>query len=67
MQERPSDERVDRIGGRFGGDMRVGVQAVQRTHAREREVAENVLGDQRRPQEQGHVRQQHRRGECAYG
>jgi hypothetical protein len=53
--ERPADELEDRIGARFGGDVRVGVQSMQRPHAGEREVAEHVLGDQGRPEQQHHV------------
>jgi hypothetical protein len=45
--KRPADEREDPVGGRFGGEMRVRVEAVQGAHAREREIAEHVLGDQR--------------------
>jgi len=61
--EGPSDEREDRVGGRFGGDVRVGIQAVQGTHAGEAQVAEHVLGDQRRPQQQDHVCRHDRRDE----
>ena len=58
--EGPADERVDGIRGRFGGHVRVGVQAVQRAHPRERQVAEDVLGDQRRTQHQDQVCQHDR-------
>ncbi len=61
MLEGPSDERKDRIGRRFGGDVGVGVQAVQRSHASEVQVAEHILRDQRRAQEQDHVRRHDRR------
>jgi hypothetical protein len=60
MLERPSDERKDRIGRCFGGDVRVRVQAVQCPHAGEVQVAEDILGDQRRAEEQGHVREHDR-------
>jgi hypothetical protein len=60
MLEGPSHEREDRIGRCFGGDVRVGVQAVQRPHAGEVQVAEDILGDQRRAEEQGHVRRHDR-------
>ncbi len=50
--ERPSHELEDRVGARFGGDVGVWVKAVQGPHAREGEVAEDVLGDQRRPEQQ---------------
>jgi hypothetical protein len=53
--ERPADERVGGVVGRFGREARVGVEAVQRAHAREVEVAEHVLGEQRRPEQQYHV------------
>ena len=59
--ERPADERVHRVARRFGGEVRVRVEPVQRAHARERQVAEHVLGDQRRPQQQDHVRDHDRR------
>jgi hypothetical protein len=65
MLERPSDERKDRIGRCFGGDMRVGVQAMKRPHAGEVQVAEDILGDQRRAEEQGHVRHHDRRHDRA--
>jgi hypothetical protein len=55
MLEGPSDEREDRIGRRFGGHVGVGVQAVQRPHAGEVQVAEHILGDQRRTEQQDHV------------
>jgi hypothetical protein len=45
--EGPADESERRIGGGFGGEVRVGIEAVQRPQAREREVAEHVLGDER--------------------
>ena len=54
--EGPADELVDRVGGRFGGEVRVRVKAMQGPHTRERQVAEHVLGDQRRPEQQDHVR-----------
>jgi hypothetical protein len=52
----PADELVHRVGGRFGGKVRVRVKAVQGPQARERQVTEHVLGDQRRSQQQDHVR-----------
>ncbi len=64
--ERPSDEREDPVGGRFGGEVRVGVEAVQRAHAREREVAEHVLGDQRRSEQQDRVGEHDRSREHPY-
>jgi hypothetical protein len=59
--KRPADETEDRVCGRFGGDVGVRVESVQRAHAREREVAEDVLGDQWRPQQQDHVGDHDRR------
>jgi hypothetical protein len=64
--KRPSDEREGRVGGSFGGHVRVGVQAVQDAHPRERQIAEGVLGEQRRPEQQDHVRQHDRRGDRAH-
>ncbi|MEA2315041.1 MAG: hypothetical protein QOI03_1733 [Solirubrobacteraceae bacterium] len=55
VQERPAHERVDLIGARFGGDVGVWVEAVQRAQARERRVAEDIEGDQRRPEQHDHV------------
>ncbi len=60
MLELPEDEPEHGVGGRFGGEVGVGVQAVQRAEAREREVAEHVLRDQRRPQQQDRVREHDR-------
>ncbi len=51
----PSEEREDRVGRHFGGRVRVWVQAMQGSQAGEAQVAEHVLGEQRRPQEQDHV------------
>jgi hypothetical protein len=59
--EGPADEREDRIRGSFGGDVRVGVETVQRPHPREGEIAEDVLREQRRPQHEDDVRE-HDRG-----
>jgi hypothetical protein len=53
--EGPADELEDRIGACFGRDVGVGVEPVQGPHASERQIAEDVLGDQRRPEEQEHV------------
>ena len=55
MLEGPADEREDGIGGGFGGHVGVGIQPVQDAQARKGQVAEHVLGDQRRPQRQQHV------------
>jgi hypothetical protein len=65
--EGPSDEREDRVGGRLGSDMRVGVKAMQGSHTSEAQVAKHVLGDQRWPEQQNHVRPHDRRQEPAHG
>jgi len=52
----PAQVVQDRIGGRFGGNACIRVQPVKRAHAREAEIAEHVLGYQRRTQQQGDVR-----------
>jgi hypothetical protein len=55
VQERPADELVHGVGRRFGGEVRVRVKAMQGPQARERQVAEHVLGNQRRSQQQDRV------------
>jgi hypothetical protein len=57
----PADEPEDFVARRLRGDVRVRVQAVQRPQAGEAEVAEDVLGDQRRAQQQDRVRGHDRR------
>ena len=59
----PAEVVDDRVGGRFCGDARVGVKPVKRAHAREAEIAEHVLGYQRRTQQQGDVRGEDRQRE----
>ncbi len=59
----PADEVEDRVGGGFGGDVRVGVEPVQDAQAREGEVAEDVLGDQRWAQQDDHARERDRGAE----
>lgn len=51
----PAEEVVNRVGGGLRGEDGVRVQAVQRTQVRETDVAEHVLGDQRRPEQQDRV------------
>ena len=70
--KRPADKRIDLVGRGFGREMRVRVQTMQRTQARKRQVAKHVLRDQRRPQQQRHVREHdrtrhrcHRQRPCA--
>ena len=58
--KRPPDEAEHRVGGGFGGKVRVGVKPVQDPQPRERQVAEDVLGDQRRPKQQDRVRRHDR-------
>ncbi len=58
--KRPADETEHLVGGSFGRHMRVGVQSVQRSQARERQIAEHVLRDQRRPKQQDHIRRHDR-------
>jgi hypothetical protein len=53
--ERPSHEREHHVGGRFGGHVGVGIESVQRSQSCEREVAEDVLGDQRGPEQKDQV------------
>jgi len=65
--ERPAEELEDGIGGRFGGEVGVGVQAVQRAHATVGQIAEDVLGEQRRPQHEDHVGGHDARHEGARG
>jgi hypothetical protein len=43
VQKRPADEVIGGVGGRFGGNVRVRVQSVQRPQTRERQIAEHVL------------------------
>jgi hypothetical protein len=58
--KRPADEVKHLVGGGFGGHVGVRVQPVQRSQPRESQIAEHVLGDQRRPQRQHHVGQHDR-------
>jgi hypothetical protein len=65
VHEWPADERERGVAGGLRRDVRVRVQAVQRAHAREGDVAEDILGDQRRTERDDHVRQRHRRRQRA--
>jgi hypothetical protein len=51
------------VGGRFGCDVRIRVESVDDPQPREREIAEDILGDQRRPERHDHVGQHDRGGE----
>jgi hypothetical protein len=57
---RPAEEREDFVGGGARGNVRVGVEAVQRTEPGEADVAEHVLRDQRRTEQQDRVRERDR-------
>ena len=65
MLERPADEAEDGVRGDLRRKVRVGVEPVQRSHPGERDVAEDVLGDQRRAEGQDHVCGDDRRGDPA--
>ncbi len=58
--KRPPDEAGHRVRGGFGGKVRVRIQSVQDPQPREGQVAEHVLGDQRRPEQQDRVRRHDR-------
>ncbi len=62
--KRPPDEREDGVGGRFGCKVRIGIQSVQGSQPRERQITEHVLGDQRWPEQQDRVRHHDRAREC---
>jgi hypothetical protein len=66
MRERPADEAEHGIGRHFGGEVAVGVQAVQGAEAREGLVAEHVLADQRRPEHEDQLREHDRAAERAH-
>jgi hypothetical protein len=55
MLIRPAEEPDDFVAGGLRGHVRVRVQSVQRAEAGEAEVAEHVLGDQWRAQQQNRV------------
>jgi hypothetical protein len=63
--EGPSDEREGGVGGRFCRHVRIRVQAVQGAHPREAQIAEDVLGDERRAEEEDHLRGDDRTGDRA--
>jgi len=65
--EGPADEHERGVVRRFGGDPRVWVEAVQRAHAREAQVAEDVLREQRRPEHERDVRREDREREQRHG
>jgi hypothetical protein len=53
---RPADEHERGVAGGFGGDARVRIEPVQHAHARETDVAEHVLRQQRWAEEERDVR-----------
>ena len=55
MLKRPTDERKARVRWSFRGHMRVWIEAVQRPQPPERQIAEHVLGKQRRPHQHERV------------
>jgi hypothetical protein len=61
----PAEEREDFVARRLRGDVRVGVEAVQRAEPGEADVAEHVLGDQRRPEQEDRVGRHHGRRDRA--
>jgi hypothetical protein len=63
VQEGPADEPEHSIRGRFRRHMRVRVKAVQGSQAGEAQIAEHVLGDERRPEQEDQVRGHDRRHE----
>jgi len=65
--EGPSHEWEHRVGWRFGPDVGVGVEAVHRPQACEVQVAEDVLGDQRRSEQQDRVGRHDRRDDRPHG
>jgi hypothetical protein len=67
MLEWPADERKRRVGGGFGRHVGVGIETVQDPQAREREVAEHVLGDEWWSQQQERVGSRNRERDRAAG
>jgi hypothetical protein len=63
---RPADEPEDFVAGGLCGHVGVRVKSVQPSEAGEAEVAEDILGDQRRPEQQDYVRSDDRRDQGAH-
>ena len=61
----PAEEAVDRIERHGRRGVVVGIEAVQRTEAGEAEIAEHVLGEERRPEQQDQLRADDRCGDRA--
>jgi hypothetical protein len=60
---RPADEREGFVARRLCGDVRVRVEPVQRAEPGKADVAKDVLREQRRSEQQDHVRGDDRRGD----
>jgi hypothetical protein len=61
MLERPADERKDSVRWSFSSDMGVGVESVQYPKASKLEVAEGILRDKRRTEQQQQIGRQDRK------
>jgi hypothetical protein len=61
----PAEEREDFVARGLRGDVGVGVESVQRAEPGEADVAEHVLGDQRRPEQEERVGRHHGRRDRA--
>jgi hypothetical protein len=62
----PAEKPEHFVARRLRRHVRVGVKAVQRSQPRKAQVAEDILGDQRRAQQQDRVRGEHRRDQRAH-
>jgi hypothetical protein len=63
----PADEREHSVVGGFRRHVGVGVKSMQDPQAREREIAEHILGDEWRTHQQQHVRGRDREGDGLAG
>jgi hypothetical protein len=59
----PADKREDFVARRLRGDVRVGVETVQRAEPGKADVAKDVLRKQRRSEQEDHVGREDRRGD----
>jgi hypothetical protein len=64
MLEWPADERKDGVGWSFRRDVGVGVKPVQHAQTSKLEVAKDVLGDERRAEQQHQIGRQDRKYDC---
>jgi hypothetical protein len=62
----PAEEREDFVARRLRRYVRVRIEPVQRAETGKADVAEHVLGDQRRPEQQDRVRRDDRQSERAH-